>query len=88
MKPNLAVAASGRLYLADVPAFFTDLDDLEAWLIRIHNEVLTERHGEARPHCPDPRCHRLAHPDHANGHLLVGLPQDPKDRADSKRGMR
>lgn len=39
----------------------------------------TEQQHQSRPisaqpdTCPDPRCRRLPHPDHANGHLYIGI---------------
>ncbi len=70
----LATAASGRIYLAEQPTVYDDLDDLEAWMIRLHTEIVAARQGEPGPAvaCPDERCRILAHPDHARGHVYRG----------------
>ena len=70
--------------------YFPNLDDFEAFLIACHNEVLAARQvARSREHCPDPRCQRLAHPDHANGHLITGDTwPDAKQRRDARMADR
>ena len=86
----LATAASGRIYINEQPVVFDDLDDLEAWGIRLHNEIVDARKTEtAAPTiaCPDERCRILAHPDHARGHVYVGGTwPDRGDRLEARIG--
>lgn len=86
----LAQAASGRIYIANQPVVYDDLDDLEAWLIRLYNDLVAARGAAppARP-CPDARCHKLAHPDHSNGHIYYGSTwPDKTERRDARLGDR
>lgn len=48
-----------------------DLDDFEAQLIRLHNDIQRLRRVEDIM-CSDSRCRILAHPNHPNGHVLHG----------------
>lgn len=76
---------AGHVWLNTNTGHWTSLDDFEAWMIRAHNEILTARTDPTGNTCPDPRCHKLAHPDHANGHLLVGDTwPDSKQRRDAR----
>ena len=55
------------------------------WLDNI--EIQFQGNVIERAHCPDPRCQKLAHPDHANGHFIVGDTwPDKKERRDARLG--